>query len=252
MSLPMGYRVVVIPSPYKDWSSEQMKKVFCETLAMRIAGYQGEYGPKALAVDGADFIGTHYLICREESGGGLTPLMGFRSTTLADYEYYGLSFGCLSLVRAAGAQPHIEAVEKIINSCRLNSKPIAYVSSFTSRPELRRDPASQHLAKDAFKALIVHAHEPSGTRILSGCSVKYKVDQLAAFLGSTPVHTEKGDLPLVSTPFIVNEPVRLMYLKECSKEAVQEAETWRFAWERRITLPHASEQGLGLSYKKTA
>lgn len=247
--LPKGWRIVVIPSPYESWSDPQVQQVFCKTLEMRIAGYKVEYGPRALPVDGADFMGAHYLLCREEAG-VLSPLMGFRSTTLNAYQRYGLSFGALSLARAAGAHEHATVIERILSHCEDESIPIAYVGSFTSRPEIRNDPEFKRIIRDGANALIALSHSSTGTRVLCGCSVRFKVDQTLAYLGGHPLFGKGGELPLVNTPFIVNEPVKLIYLKTWSEEAMRNAEAWRIAWDQRLILGASDQGGLVLPIKK--
>lgn len=235
LEFPADFRVVTIPSPYDSWANPEVQQLFCKTVAMRLKGYGSEYGAGVFPLDGADFIGAHYIICRDTKS-GLVPLMGFRSTTWESSRRHGMTFGGLGLVRAAGAIKHAEALEKILKHCDSHSIPIAYIASWTMDPAVRKDPALNGLLKELFMAVSVLSHQETGTRIIGGCTMRFKVDRWFARWGFVPFDGPDGELSPVDVPFLLGEPVRMMYLKRFTPEILQEAEKWRSVWAGRIVL----------------
>jgi hypothetical protein len=162
-----------------------------------------------------------------------------------------MGFGCLALAKASDAPRHAAVIEKILGHCTKESIPIAHLGSFTTQPQVRKDDHYKALTRSLLKALLVFAHNEIGSRFIAACVTRFKVDDLVIYLGGHPLHDVEGELPAFHTSYIVNGPVRMMYLKTFSEESKRHAENWRVLWDQRLVLPSESE-GLILPFNKAA
>ncbi len=233
--LPYRIRLVSIPSPYDRWTDPMVQSLFCKTLQMRLNGYGSEYGSGVFPLDGADFAGAHHMACQEYDG-QLIPIMGFRTTSLSTAKRHGLSFGGLNLVKAAGAIPHTQALQSLLEHCETEGHEISYIASWTMEPSIRKDRELSRLLRELFMAMSVHAHLDTRSRIIGGCTMRFKIDQWFRTWGFEPLRGQSGDLEPARIPFLLGEQVRMMYLKSFTPEILAAAAPWRDAWEQRLVL----------------
>ena len=235
-------QVVVIDCPYNSFSSELTQKLFGKFINMKLTGFLKEYGHGVMPLSSYDFIGTLIMLC-EKNGEELDPVFCFKSSTLERVEYFGLPFEINGLLSSSGAGLHLKVIAEIVEKAKAGGRSIGYNSSWTISPNWRHQPDLKSLAKDLSVALFTHYYQSRNIdEILIGGVMKYKVDQIQAFLGFEYLELDGERLPPVETWFVRNEKTILMHLKRFSSEAQTIADRYVELWNNRLEIVANSHQ----------
>jgi hypothetical protein len=232
-------RIVVLKSPFQIWTQYEdpvFQKLFTEMVGLKIRGYGAEYPEGVLAVDTSDFIATHLLVC-QEGREGLRPIMGFKTTSLADCEKHRVAFPALGLVQAAEAKPHIEVMKGIIARCLKEGKQLSYTGSWTIEPHLRKNKELSRELVKLFKTTYVFHHlEQKVDEIITGGTMRFKADTLLGDMGHDPLAGPAGMLEPIQVRHLFQENVRVLHLKKFSALAKETVEPYRSMWEDRLEI----------------
>lgn len=228
-------RVVVLDSPYDTWGSHpDLESVFAKMIGLKLRGYGKEYPYGVMAVDTTDFIATHLLVC-EETPQGLFPLTGFKSVTARKCADHGLVFPGLTLVQNAHAQPHEKALEVLMKTCTKKKMDIAYTGSWTIDPALRGQKEKVSILRELFVMLYVCHHEESGhPMIVTGGTLRFKVERLHEWMGHQRLTHAGRDLPPIQVAHLAGENVVLNIVQKFSPEARELSFKWREKWIDRL------------------
>jgi hypothetical protein len=115
--------------------------------------------------------------------------------------------------------------------------PFAYNGSWTVHPEYRKDESLKEYLRGIFQAMMVYSHLDLGSYVISGCTMRFKVDQWLVDWGFEPLRGKEGvDLPPIKIPFLQGEEVKVMVLKKVSKSVLLKVRAFQKDWENRIIL----------------
>lgn len=229
-------QIVTIESPCDSWHLDEVRTLFGRIVGMRLRGYRAQYPDGVLPLDAADFAGDHHAVCVEGEDGWI-PLLSHRTTTLRKARRHGLPFGGMSLARSAGGPEHVRAIERITARCEEGGLEIAYIASAAMEPDTGEDAELRRTLRELLATMMILWHHEQGIRVIGGGTIRFKMDERLASWGFEAVHGDDGrPLPPMTVPFLVDEPVRLMYAKRFRPGALEMARTWDRLWSRRLEL----------------
>lgn len=240
-------KMVILKGSAEIWSQCEdngFKNLFYKMVQLKLRGYEAEYPKGVLPVDSTDFFADHILIC-EESQGELIPLSGIKSTTLKESRFRKVSFPGLSLVQAAQATPHIEAMEKLIEHCLDHDKNLAYTGSWTILPEVRKNrPLTQEITRHFHAAYIFHHLENEVDEIITGGTMRFKADQFFGKMGHDLFCFQDQPLKPIHVKHLFGEKVQILHLKKFRNEALEQAQLLKDCWDKRIEISAESIAGM--------
>jgi hypothetical protein len=230
-------KIVSILSPYENWDHSLVRELFHPLMALKLNGYMSDYPSGVLPCDTTDFVAAHILFCHETNV-GLKPLMAFKITSLKVCEKHRISFPGMNLVQQAQAPEHISAVEKIMANCASQGRHLAYMSSWTADPEVRKNRPLMRELRIYFKGVYVLAHQALGIdEILIGGTLRFRTEKIFEELGHQAIKDENDrDLSLIHVKHLFGEEVLVMHLKSFSSHALDCASEMLEHWESRIEV----------------
>jgi len=239
-------RFVVLKSPFQIWTqfeNDSFKDLFHDMVRLKLHGYGLEYPRGVLPVDTSDLIATHLLVCKEE-GSRLRPIMGFKTTALADCDHHQIAFPALGLVQAAESALHVQAIKNIITRCQHEKKTLSYTGSWTIEPALRKNrPLTKELIQLFRASYVFHHQDQNVDEVITGGTIRFKADVLLGEMGHDPLCLETQTLAPIRVKHLFGEPVAVLHLKSFSESAKMQAAPYRTYWDERIEI---SAESLGL------
>jgi len=246
------YRVVLLNSPCERWSLKATQELFSALVDLKLKGYGAEYGQGVLPVDTTDFIAAHQLVCLEK-GKHLHPVMGYKSTLLAQCLNYNMIFPGLALVKAAKASPHDEVIQGIMDRCQKEGRGLAYTGSWTVDPQARENKELARWLREVFLTLYVAYHQDYGIQeIIAGGTIRFKTEKLIKEIGHEPITYRSEILPPISVAHLLNEKVVVTHLTQFTEKALEYRARHEKLWVDRIIIDDSKELGKILPLKKAA
>jgi hypothetical protein len=231
-AVPEDLRMVILECPLDNWHVQNVRDLFGELVELKRLGFGAHYSAKVLPVDTTDFIGRHFLSCLETRD-GLRPIAGFRAVDLERCRTFNQPFPAESLVRAAKAPRHVEAVRSYVE--RADS--VSYIGSWTVHPAVRGNPRLRTALRDHFAlgGILMH-REVEVKNIILGATLRFKVDRLLAPVGYRPLAHDGEPLPPFAASHLHGELVQLVHLDRCSGAVLERAEALRGPWDSRMVF----------------
>jgi hypothetical protein len=234
MNVPPDYQIVVIECPYDSWSEGLTRDLFGKMIALKLTGYLSAHRYGALPFDASDFVGCHYMLCAKSSE-GLLPVQACKLITLNRCKIHGLPFPPLTI--AAGYDPHLDAVTRILERTEHEAKRISYDSSWTIDPRLRRKPGYPTLLKEILTATIVHLHrEYEIDESICLAIPRLKTEQYFHFLGYRPINISGIQLEVIPLKPLLGEGVICLHKQTFTAQAVATAERYSSLWKKRLVI----------------
>lgn len=234
-----NFKMVILKNPSKIWSQTEdaeFRNLFYKIARLKLRGYEAEYPPGVLPIDTTDFIATHILIC-DMKPEGASPITGIKSTTLSQSQTHRLNFPALSLVQAAEAQPHIQAMIHLIQQCQKLNKELAYTGSWTINPETRKDRVlTKEVTRMFYAAYVLYHMEYQINEIITGGTMRFKADHFFRSMGHDIFSYKGQPLPPIYVKHLFGEQVQLLHLKAFTEEAKRSAEEFREMWSNRLEI----------------
>jgi len=229
---PEDLRLVILECPLDNWADPDVRDLFGALVDLKILGFGAHYSKKILPVDTTDFIGRHFLSCLETPH-GLRPIAGFRAVDLERCRAFNQPFPAESLVRAAKASRHLEAVRSYVEA----ADSVGYIGSWTVHPAVRFNSRLRPTLRDHFAlgGILMH-REVDVENIILGATLRFKVDRLLAPVGYRPLAHDGEPLPPFAAPHLHGELVRLVHLDHCSGRTLERAQALRGPWNSRMVL----------------
>jgi hypothetical protein len=229
---PEDLRMVILECPLDNWADPDVRNLFGDLVELKMLGFGANYSAKVLPVDTTDFIGRHFLSCLETPH-GLRPVAGFRAIDVERCRAFNQPFPAESLVRAAKAPRHVEAVRDYVE----RAGPVSYIGSWTVHPAVRRNPCLRAALRDHFVlgGILMH-REVEVENIILGATLRFKVDRLLAPVGYRPLTYDGEPLPPFAAPHLHGELVRLVHLNHCSGHALERTQALRGLWNARMVF----------------
>ncbi|MCX6968034.1 MAG: hypothetical protein NTZ46_09725 [Verrucomicrobia bacterium] len=234
-----SYKVVVLDCPYDTWSKTSTQSLFSEIINLKLAGYTSVYTDGVLPVDTYDFIATHILVCGEENG-QLKPLTGFKSVTLSRCKRFNLPFPTSQLLSGTNTPQHTEAVASIMRSCDESGDVLAYDSSWTVHPLVRKDRPVHHFLQELFISNVVHLHTSAAPHKLLGAGVRQvRTDKFFERVGFKRLSNSGEPLSTFKQASLVGAEVALIHLERFSEFATSIAQKYESFWNERVVIQAA-------------
>lgn len=231
------FQIILFDCPIDHLEPRETQRLFGLAMALRVRGYRSEHREGVLPVDTCDFIGIHQLVCQAGSGESV-PMLGFRTVTLSRCDRHHLEFPALTLLKTSGAsQAHVKAVQELIDESRRKGEELAYHSSWTIEPELRRDRALTRDLKDLVTAMLVHSGRTLGFSQSMLCGVpRFRTDEYFEQMGYLRLSAAGDPLPEFGQANLMGEPVVMMHRSRPSFLARRYASEFESVWNRRIEI----------------
>lgn len=230
------FKVVVLDCPYDTWSSTDTQYLFSEIINLKLSGYKSVHKEGSLPVDTYDFIATHILVCRDE-GGKLKPVTGFKSVTSERCKRFNLPFPTVQLLAANSTPEHTEAVASIMRDCDQSGDVLAFDSSWTVDPDVRKSREAHHFLQELFISNVVHLHTSSSPHKLIGAGVRrIRTDKFFERVGFNRLANAGQALPTFRQASLVGAEVALIYLERFSEFAKELSMKYESFWSNRITI----------------
>lgn len=230
-------RFVILESPYDSWGDPRTEELFARMAGLKIRGYGAEYPYGTLAIDTTDLISDHLLIC-EERPTGLHPILGNKSVSLRKCEAHHLPWPGLSVLEESGAHEQAEAVRQIMADAKSAGQDLRYAGSWTMDPAERKKRAwTVFLIRDLFTAIYTSYYlSLPRTEVLTGGTVRFKVDSYAKWVGHTSLMKNGAELGPVNVAHLAGESVLWTHLREFSLDARRVAKQYEDLWANRLHI----------------
>lgn len=229
MSRP-AIKIVTLNNFYRSVHDELARRLFVEMLRLKAEGYGPDYPEGFLPIDSTDYVVTHHLICREESG-AFVPVAGLRQAHLSVCDHYSFTLPFLALVEEAAGWDQAKVLRGMINDHRVTGKTFISSGGFTIRRDLRSDVASSAYFCELIAALTCMDHvEHGGATMIGGGVVRFKTEKFWGRVGYAPIQTAGRVLPPVHVATANGEVVIAMSLEKPSDWA------WNCYEKHRSTL----------------
>lgn len=233
----MNLRIVVLDLPYFIWEQQGTQDIFCEMVRLKRAGYGPEYPSNVLAVDGSDFIATHFLVCEDLGGGKYRALTGYKAVSFDRCKTHHVVFPALAMFRSSNAPLHERVLAEIAEDCTSKRMPLEYIGSWTVDPGARDGAKDFDVIKEIVLSIEVLRHDGyTAFRTVTGAVVRFKIGRIHEFLGFEPFMLNNQVLPPISAAFVEGEQVAMNYMKSFTPGAKAMAEKWRAMWEDRLVV----------------
>jgi hypothetical protein len=231
-------KMVILECPFKNWQNQLTRDLFNEVIQLKIDGYETRWGAQTMAMDATDFISDHLLICQENAAGKLTVLSASKSITLSTSNAFHLPFMPVTMLENSNeTKTHLSCLDEILKKATAAKKEIAYYSSWTIHPDIRKNRASSALIKDIFTALSVDYHRGYNIQEMLGFSVpQFKTDIVFAAWGYKNVKLEGKELSSILLPRYNNAEVRFIHLDSFSMDVMEVASKYSALWANRLTV----------------
>ncbi len=227
---------MVLDCPYDSWSQPETRHLFSEIINLKLTGYKDVYTDGVLPFDTYDFVATHILVCREE-GRAFKPLTGFKSITAARCNRFNLPFPTTQLLMSSDSPRQTKAVASIMEDCNESGDVLAFDSSWTVHPEVKKSRSVHHLLQELFISNVVHLHTTSSKHRLLGAGVRrVRTDKFFERIGFTRLAEAGEPLPTFRQASLQGEEVALIQLKSFSDFATGMAEKHQSFWNNRVTI----------------
>lgn len=234
-------RFVILDSPYHNWNNPIVRDLWWETSWVKIDGYRNYYRDGILSIGDSDLVAVHQLICAE-SGGKFIPITGNQTLTIDRAKYHNIwPYSPLALARGNGQHAHAEIIEGIINRCEVQGRRLGYDSSWTIRPEVRKDKVLLKDIHQMFLALKVFSYNHYVDENLLAATLRFKVDDICKLFGYAPLLI--GDKPLdpMPVPRFDNELTQMLHMPKLSPMALAFAGQYQSMWDNRIVIERAQD-----------
>ncbi len=230
--------VVILKCPYQNWKNPDVGLHLNNMFSLKLEGYQKEYKYGVLPFDTTDFVANHFLVYEKTSTGQTRLVSALKSTP---YHYCGpfhLEFNGIAMLKHGNGKPeHFEEMNAIIDDCMAKSRKLAYYSSWTILPEVRKDKQCIALIKNVVSALTYLAHVDDGIHHLIGLGVpRFKTDQYFETWGFEPILHQGKPLSHLYIESYSDVEVIVMQLKEYSALIKEKANLFSDLWEDRTTV----------------
>lgn len=231
-------RMVILECPYKNWHNPLTKDLFDQIIQLKIDGYETRWGKQTMAMDSTDFIADHLLICQEDAGGKLTVISASKSITLSTSEAFHLPFmPVIMLENNPLTFTHMQSLNDILANATAAKKEIAYYSSWTIHPEIRKNRAASQMIKDIFTALSVDYHRSYNIPEMLGFSVpQFKTDIIFGSWGYKNVLYQGQELESIILPRYNNAEVRFIHLDTFTVQVLEMTIIYKAMWDNRLIV----------------
>lgn len=233
-------KLVILRCPYDSLRLTGAQNLFAQLMAMKLEGYRREYPYGILPVDTTDFLGDHHVVCYEETGGRLIPLMGMKSTFNDRCPKFRVDFPVMNYLRLNAPPEFVASTQAVFERCQKRGGKLSYESGLAVSDEAKRDPLLKSAVKELFSAIHVlyHSEISQTNEMLAMAATRFKVDRLFEFWGYERLAAENGStLPEISLPSHFGHRAVCMHLRNgFSSQARLAAEKFRTLWESRIVF----------------
>ena len=236
-------KLVVLDSPYDAWEDPRTQYFFNKIVGLKLEGYKTKYAYGVLPLDTTDFVCIHHIFCKDTKS-GLEPIMGYRSMPLSRCKLFRMTYPAMVLCQTSQAHDHEQAVKKILSDAESRKTEISHDSSWTIKPEFRKDRVLVADLKGMFEGTNCLYHRDYQIPEITGSgSVRLKTDEYFLNWGYQRLRDEKNqELGIFNQATLLDEQIQLFHLKDFSARVLAEAERWISIWENRIILSNPDDQ----------
>lgn len=233
------YKIVILDGPYDTIQRSQfVRKLFANTIALKLDGYLTHYPHGVLPIDTNDFIGVHQLICEINELGELIPVVCCKSMNIQKCQKHQVEFPLLSLLRNSNAKEHLQYLENFIATRIDKCHNLTYDSSFTINPTTTTNRADRHLLKELMAAMHCSYHLEYKTSYLFGLGVpRFSTDQLFETWGYVRSAIDGNKLPPFKLKALFGEEVVMFdHPGVWGPFAMAMAKKYETLWSERLTI----------------
>lgn len=233
-------RIVQLINPYEQWREPLVRELFEKTTTLKFEGYGRKYPKGPIPVDAVSLFCDHLLVCLENENGELQPILGFQRASMERYRQHYRPFSPLTMCEGEGDHRHSEAMKSLVAQFDATPYLLSYTGCFAVAPELRTD---RKLMDELIHMMVVlhyfvHQEEGKGHEIITGPTIRFRLDSLLLSYGFFPLVESEGEHDRVSLPVssFAGEEVRMMRCREFNRDLVQLAEHYMPMWANRMVL----------------
>lgn len=226
-------KIIELNNFYDCSSSTTAQVAFSKMLNLKFKGYLEEYDNGVLPADTTDLFATHYIVT-EQNDEKLDPIMAFKSVSLEKCRHFGQPFSGLKIVHT---DSHREGVQEVIDYCDREGLALTYDSSWTIRPDVRKDRGLTRMLRDVFQAIQILSHLDTDPRVSMVCGItRFKTEFLFENWGYKKVTRTREDLPPFHHTSLRGEEAFMMVARSYRDEAIKVARQYETLWRAREVL----------------
>lgn len=237
--------IVVLKRAYDSIQDDATLRLLGKIARLKIQSYRREYPYGILPVDSVDYAGDHLLLC-EKTSDGFEPLMGFKVVTHSACKLFHLEFPAFHILDGEELHQHRLALAELLDQARRQRQEVAYIGSWTFRPDLKADPKMVQFCYDLTVAMLVHYFQDAGIPFgITFASLRFKVDRFHRFMGLEEFGYKGQPLPKFNSKAFFEEPSSASLLRTASfsAEAIRLSQLHAFMWKNRVVIAGEGETG---------
>lgn len=226
-------KIVELNCFYECSSNELAQNTFSRMLDLKFTGYLQEYDYGVLPADTTDLFATHYVVMEMKNDRSV-PIMAFKSVSLDRCRQFNQPFSGTKIVHT---DAHREGVKEVIDYCDKNKILLTYDSSWTIRPEVRKDRRLTRTLRNIFQAIQILSHLDTDPRVSMVCGItRFKTEFLFENWGYRMVTRNREPLPPFLHTSLQGEEAFMMVARTYKDQAVQLAKKYEDLWRSRLIL----------------
>lgn len=234
------FQLIVLDSPIENWGNPYVQNFFNKMVTLKKKGYEHCYSSGVLPVDTSDFFATHILLCEIGQKNDLIPIMGYKTVSLKQCQFFNQNFPGLGLVQSAQMPVHVAVVKDIVHRCTEENIGLSYLGSWTVDPEFKKRSPQEVDLKSAFKVFYKRSYLEQGIKeVVIGGTLRFKTEKIFAELGHRPLSKNGQELPNILVTHLVKEPVLVMHSTEFLSPFIPQADAWEQIWKQRLVIDQA-------------
>lgn len=220
----------------------QATEFFIKLLQVRAAGYGPDYPKHHLPMDSGDYVARHHIFCLEQSDGSLEAVSTYLVCDLSRYDYYHLQLPIVSLAKAVNVQPHIQALDTLLDFHRKTNLNFSYAGGFTIKKEYRKDRELSKLMRELCIATVFDDFIRQNMACLMCVGVpRFKTELLWEQGGFNKMTWNGSVLEAMPKATAEGEPILIMCSEKPSQWALECREKYRDLLESRIVIDTKEE-----------
>lgn len=230
-------KVVVVNSPYDQWSNPIVRELFTNTVGLKINSYGKFYPMGTIPVDTTDFVGTHLLICIEEFN-KIKPIATYRSITWQRCMETCLNFPLQNILETSNALDHLSVLKEIMNNHEKNPSALVYQSGWAIDAQVKENRTLVKDVKDIMTAIVALNSWEEGIKETVGAgSTLVKADKYFASWGASGFSINGTELPNVKMTFYHNVEAKIITIPSSySSHTHEQANRWKAMWDSRMAF----------------
>lgn len=232
----MKWGYIELRKPYESWDDPEVKKIFCEMITLKKAGYDNKYR-FSLPVDTFDLISDHYLVWHEVDGHRII-VSGLRSITAKTLQKYKLESPPLSLLQTISTVTdislHLSFFEKKLKEFKSTPEKVGFYNGWTVLPRYSGQGELSCLFSRAAVATIPLSQESYIIPIMFGSAMPHLgTNKILMSMGYKAWPGITGELPALPSPGYDMQKTVFIYGTADSPDYQEKLTFFRRFWDRR-------------------